>query len=35
MTKPDEIDPFFSSIVSCQSYVLDAKNTLVGLVGAS
>ena len=26
MTKLDEITPFFSSIVSCLSYVLDAKN---------
>ena len=33
MTKPDEIAPFFS-IVICLSYVGDAKNTLVGLVGA-
>ena len=32
MTKPDEIASFFS-ILSCFSYVLDAKNTLVGPVG--
>ena len=33
MSKPDEIAPFFSSNVSCLSYVLHAKNTLVGPVG--
>ena len=34
MTKPDERAPFFS-IVSCLSYVVDAKNTLVGPVGGA
>ena len=33
MTKPDEIAPFFNCHCHCLSYVMHAKNTLVGPMG--